>query len=139
MNETSEVKTGMKIDQILKVKKQVEQAFKNGNNFHNYGSCPECFEAAEEFHSTRIEIEQGRFRCCEKHKVYWVVGTRENSGKMELFSQYTEVQPIFPYDFFNLKKIDELETENSYLKQRLHGIATLANFEPKESQDFEPF
>ena len=134
MNETSEVKTGMKIEQILKVKKQVEQEFENGNNFH-YGLCPECFEAAEEFHSTHINIDEGTFRCCEKHKVYWVVDRRENNGKMDLFSQYTEVQPIFPYDFFNLKKIDELETENGYLKQRLHAIARLV----KESEDLEPF
>jgi len=141
MNETSEVKTGMKIEQILKVKKQVEQAFENGNNFYNYnyGSCPECFEATEEFHSTHIEIDQGTFRCCEKHKVYWVVDRRENNGKMDLFSQYTEVQPIFPYDFFNLKKIEELETENCYLKQRLEKIALLTNFKTEEYQDLEPF
>ena len=129
----------MKIEQILKVKKQVEQEFQGGDRLHNWGSCPECFEATEEFHSTHINIDQGTFRCCEKHKVYWVVDRRENNGKMDLFSQYTEVQPIFPYDFFNLKKIEELETENCYLKQRLEKIALLTNFKTEEYQDLEPF
>jgi hypothetical protein len=50
-----------------------------------------------------------------------------------------EGQPIFPYDIFNLKKIHELEIENRCLRQRLHEIARQANFEPKESEDLEPF
>jgi len=131
-----------KIDQILQVKKQVEQDLKAGR-LDYLGSCPECFQFGEYFQITCRNINRQHFMCCDKHKVFWHIGSnlfsnwREETEEVwqenrDLLSQYTEVAEWHPDVLFNLDKIQELERENNNLKRKLKEITPLESLQPED-------
>jgi len=103
----------MKIEQILKIKEKVEKDFNMGRNEY-FGMCPRCFEDGEEYEAVYCNIERNHCYYCDKHKLFWVIGSnlfsswREETEKdwrlnSEKLNQYTEIEEFHPEDLFNLR------------------------------------
>jgi len=134
-----------KIDWVLRIKKQAEEYYKSGQS-DMYGMCPGCFEAGEKFGNTYLNVNRNHFFYCDKHRVFWPVGSnlfsswREQTEEdwernISQLKNYTLINEWYPHDMFNLSttkeleiKIETLKEENGRLKHQLEEIAKITKW-----------